>query len=261
MPLWNAKLTDIVLTAGDPGEATDHWARLLGGEAAGEQILLSGGTRIDVREGGQEGLAEIGLEASPELVAAAGDATELSDPDGWRLRLDAVAEVEPHTDPLPGPTLSHCTLESPAPRTQRDWYEQTGFLLSDELGDIFCWLRPNPIHHSVAFCRAQRPGIHHLAVELPDSASFIAAIDNVVAQGAVLEFGPGRHMIGGNLFAYLRDRYGLRWELCAEMNRFDPSREPGRLTPSDRSRSVNVFGPVPPASFLEQSGGPQTGGS
>lgn len=264
MPLWNAKLTDVLLTAPDPAEAIEYWARLLDGGADGSGIALGGGTRIRVAEGPLTGLAEIGFEAGPELIAAAaelgaeadGPASHIADPDAWRLRLDAVDAVAPQQ--VVSPTLSHCTLNSPAPPSQREWYERLTFLLSDQLGEIFCWLRPNPVHHAIAFSRAERAGIHHIAVELPDSAAFIAAIDNVVETGGALEFGPGRHMVGGNLFAYLIDRYGIRWELVAEMGRLDPDRAPGIYTAGDRSRSVNRFGPPPPASFVERAGGLQT---
>jgi catechol 2,3-dioxygenase-like lactoylglutathione lyase family enzyme len=264
MPLWNAKLTDILLTAQDPKGASEYWARLLGGEPEGDGVLLGDGTAVKVREGATEGLAEVGFEAGAELVAAAErqgaelreGAVVVADPDGWQLRIDPVAEVAPQV--VEGPILSHCTLASAEPPRQRGWYEQLGFQLSDALGDVFFWMRPNPIHHAMAFCKGERAGIHHLAIELPDRAAFIGAIDNIVAAGAVLEFGPGRHMVGGNLFAYLVDRYGIRWELCAEMGRLEQDREPGMHSAADRGRSVNTYGPPPPASFLKEPGGPQT---
>jgi catechol 2,3-dioxygenase-like lactoylglutathione lyase family enzyme len=254
MALWNGRLVEIVMTAREPAATAEYWAALLGGEPDGDAVLLGGGTRIRLTEGPREALAEARFEAGPELRAAAGGALAVTDPDGWRLRFDPVDEVEPLE--LSSPTLSHCTLGSPSPPSQRAFYESLTFLLSDQLGDMFCWLRPNPIHHSMAFAAAPEPNINHLAIELPDSAAFIAAIDRVVANGAKLEFGPGRHMVGNNLFAYLRDRHGIRWELCAEMARLDPDRPPGMYTPEDRKRSVNTFGPPPPESFIKEAGGP-----
>lgn len=254
MALWNGKLVEIVMTAREPAATAEHWAALLGGEPDDGAVLLGGGTRIRLAQGPAEALAEVRFEAGPELRAAADGALTVTDPDGWRLRLDPVDEVEPLE--VASPTLSHCTLGSPSPPGQRAFYESLLFLLSDQLGDIFCWLRPNPIHHSMAFSATAEANIHHIAIELPDSAAFIAAIDRVVANGGQLEFGPGRHMVGGNLFAYLRDRYGIRWELCAEMSRLDPERPPGLLTAEDRKRSVNTFGPPPPASFINEPGGP-----
>jgi catechol 2,3-dioxygenase-like lactoylglutathione lyase family enzyme len=254
MALWNGKLTELVMTAREPAATAEYWAALLGGEPDGAAVLLGAGTRIQVAEGPQEALAEVRFEAGPELRAAAGEALAFTDPDGWRLRLDPVNEVEPFE--LSAATLSHCTLGSPDPSAQRAYYESLTFRLSDQLGDIFCWLRPNPVHHSMAFSASPEANIHHIAVELPDSAAFIAAIDRVVANGGKLEFGPGRHMVGGNLFAYLVDRHGIRWELCAEMARLDPDRPPGMYTPEDRKRSVNTFGPPPPPSFINEPGGP-----
>jgi catechol 2,3-dioxygenase-like lactoylglutathione lyase family enzyme len=263
MALWNGKLTELLMTARDPAAAARHWAGLLGGAADDSAVRLGGDTRIEIAEGPAEALAEMRFEAGSELLGAAKAAgamtqadgsTTLTDPDGWLLRFNAVPEVEPLD--VSAPTLSHCTLGSPSPRGQRAYYESLLFLLSDQLGDIFCWLRPNPIHHSVAFSASPHANIHHIAVELPDSAAFIAAIDRVVAHGGKLEFGPGRHMVGGNLFAYLRDDYGIRWELCAEMGRLAPDRPPGLLTPEDRRRSVNTFGPPPPESFIKEAGGP-----
>lgn len=263
MPLWDGKLYELAMTAREPARAAAHWGRLLGAEVDESCLTLGGGTRIELVEGPSEGLAEERFQADAELVDAAmsvggavaesGEVT-LTDPDGWALKLTPVREVQPLT--LDGPTLSHCTLASPSPPRQRAYYERLLFRLSDQLGDIFCWLRPNPIHHSLAFSAGEQASIHHIAVELPDRASFIGAIDRVVAAGAKLEFGPGRHLVGGNLFAYFRDQYGLRWELCAEMGRLEPDQPPGLLSADDRARSVNTYGPPPPPSFIREPGGP-----
>jgi catechol 2,3-dioxygenase-like lactoylglutathione lyase family enzyme len=260
MALWNAKLTDILLTSSDPRGASAYWAELLGGEADAEGVALGGETRITVVEGAQEGLAEMGFLAGGELYdaavahGAAADGGTLTDPDGWTVRLERVEEVTPLV--LEGATLSHCTLSSPDPNRQQAFYRELGFLLSDALGDIFCWMRPNPVHHSIAFAAREDVAINHLAVELPDRASFIGAIDRVVAAGGALEFGPGRHLVGGNLFAYLRDRYGLRWELCTELHRLDADAEPQVREAGVRRRSINLFGVQPPQSFLHDAGGP-----
>jgi catechol 2,3-dioxygenase-like lactoylglutathione lyase family enzyme len=263
LPLWRAKLRGLVMTARDPAPTAAYWSQLLGGSADGSTVCLAGGTRIEVMQGETEGLAEQRFDAADSLLVAArrlgaeteraGDVT-LTDRDGWTLRLRPVEEVAPLE--LHGPVLSHCTLNSPSPPRQRSFYEELAFSVSDQLGDIFCWLRPNPVHHSIAFAVAEQACINHIAIELPDRASFIEAIDHVIAAGLKLEFGPGRHMVGGNLFAYFRDRYRLRWELCAEMARLSRDHRPGILTAGDRGRSVNTYGPPPPASFIEEPGGP-----
>jgi catechol 2,3-dioxygenase-like lactoylglutathione lyase family enzyme len=194
-----------------------------------------------------------------EAVEAAGgepdgDTVLLRDPEGWPVRFAKVANVTPMK--LEGATLSHCTLLSPDPMAQCTYWEGVGFRLSETIGEIFGWLRPNPVHHSLAFARGGQVGIQHLAVELPDAASLIAAVDALVAAGGQIEFGPGRHVVGGNLFAYLVDDTGIRWELCAEMQRLEAG-EPAKRHPEEmRIRSINSFGPRPPATFIEQPGGP-----
>ncbi|HEY7618610.1 MAG TPA: VOC family protein [Solirubrobacteraceae bacterium] len=262
MALWNGKLTQVVLTAPDPAAAIADWAPLLGGEAAPDAVHLGDDTRISVIEGDRCGLVEARFLAGPALVAAAqqlgaqddGTTMTLRDPDGWVVRFEPTDDVRPMK--LEAATLSHCTLMSPTPGEQRAHYERVGFLLSDAMGEMFFWLRPNPVHHSLAFVAGPAVGINHLAVELPDAAAFIAAIDAVVAHGGKLEFGPGRHLFGNNLFAYFRDEHGLRWELCAELERRDPLVPPGLHPAEARKRSVNLFGPAPPQSFLQEAGGP-----
>lgn len=262
MALWNARLTEIVIASPSPDEAASYWAALLGGHAESARVRLGESTFIRVVEGPVCGLVEACFEAGPDMFAEAqmlggdddGASRLLTDSDGWKLRLDPVDEVRPMR--LQEATLSHCTLMSSAPMRQRAYYEKVGFLLSDALGDIFCWLRPNPVHHSMAFVKGPHVGINHLAVELPDAGSLIGAVDRVVAQGGRIEFGPGRHLFGGNLFAYLIDDYGLRWELCAQLERREPDSLPGFHTAEDRARSINLFGPRPPESFLEVAGGP-----
>ena len=262
MMLWNGRLRTLVMAAPEPETAAGAWAAILSGHPDGATVHLGDDTRIVTVEGPQHGLVEMRLDASPELTEAAvragGDAVVdgvlLRDPEGWQMRFTRVDEVKPVV--VARSTLSHCTLLSPEPMAQCEWWQSTGFLLSETIGEIFGWMRPNPIHHSLAFARGGATGIQHLAVEFPDANALIAAIDVLVAAGERVEFGPGRHLVGGNLFAYVLDRTGIRWELCAELERWD-LHEPARRHPEEmRTRSINTFGPRPPASFIEQPGGP-----
>lgn len=262
MSEWSGRLRALVMAAPDPEMAAAAWAPILAGRADDGNVELGDGTRIEVREGPEHGLIEMQLDASPELAEAAeraggaadGDAVLLRDPEGWPMRFTRVDEVAPMR--LERSTLSHCTLQSADPMGQCDWWQSVGFLLSDTIGEIFGWMRPNPIHHSLAFSKGGATGIHHLAVELPDANALIAAVDGLVAAGEQVEFGPGRHIVGGNLFVYAVDRLGIRWELCCDLERVAPGQEPRRHPEEMRARSVNCFGPRPPASFIEQPGGP-----
>lgn len=250
------------MAAPDPGSAARLWATVLSGTANDATVHLGDGTQIVVIEGPTAGLVEIQLEVCAALAVAAeragadadGGSLLLADPDGWAVRFDNVANVAPLQ--LERSTLSHCTLLSPEPMRSCEYWQDLGFRLSESVGDIFGWLRPNPVHHSLAFVSGGQAAIQHLAVELPDAAALIAAVDALVEAGAQVEFGPGRHLVGGNLFVYVVDDLGLRWELCAELRRV-PEDEPTIAHPeSIRAKSINLFGPRPPLSFIEQAGGP-----
>jgi catechol 2,3-dioxygenase-like lactoylglutathione lyase family enzyme len=253
---WRARLACLVLSAPDPRAAASAWAAVLGGQARGDEVLLDAGTRLVV-ERGAPALRQMRYEADGGVLEAAGapgSVADLRDADGWPVSL-SVVDAPTRTAPA-GPMLGHVTLCSPDPDRAAATYEFLGFSLSDALGDLFRWLRCNDVHHSVAFTRGAA-GVHHLAVEYPDRASFVDAIDRVAAAGLRVEFGPGRHMVGGNLFAYFRDAHGLRWELFCEIERIGPEGRPlPRLGDEDRARSVNVWGPQPPASFVREAGGP-----
>jgi catechol 2,3-dioxygenase-like lactoylglutathione lyase family enzyme len=260
--LWNGRLRTLVMAAPDPDAAAAAWAAILAGEADAATIRLGDDTSIVVVDGPHHGLVEMRFDASPELAEAAvragGEAAEdgviVRDPEGWQMRFMPVDAVAPAV--VEGAMLSHCTLLSPEPMAQCRWWQTAGFRLSETIGEIFGWMRPNPIHHSLAFARGDATGIQHLAVEFPDANALVAAVDVLVAAGERVEFGPGRHIVGGNLFAYVLDRAGIRWELCAELERWSPDEPVRRHGEEMRGRSVNTFGPRPPASFIEQPGGP-----
>lgn len=259
---WNGRLRRLIMTAPDPAQAAQGWASVLSGRARDQVVELGDDTQIVVVDGPEHGLVEMQFDASDALMETAeragaepeGDGLLVHDPDGWAVRLVPVSDVSPlHVKHA---TLSHCTLLSPDPMGQCAYWQGVGLRLSETIGEVFGWLRPNPVHHTLSFTAAREVGIQHLAVELPDAGSLIAAIDALVGDGGQVEFGPGRHIVGGNLFAYVLEQTGIRWELCAELQRL-PADAPTRHHPEEmRVRSINCYGPRPPASFVERPGGP-----
>jgi hypothetical protein len=100
--------------------------------------------------------------------------------------------------------------------------------------------------------------LHHLGFEIPGWDAYRAILDHLDAVGYGVEFGPGRHAVGRNLFTYLLDpTSGLRIELFCDMARVGHQRDPAtpqiRWRAEDRlTRTLNVWGSAPPpASFLE----------
>jgi catechol 2,3-dioxygenase-like lactoylglutathione lyase family enzyme len=252
---WHGWLREVAVGGDDPAAVAAYYAELLGGEAAANAVALGSGTRIVVEEGAP-GLrrARLDVAGTVDLSAYApfrDDDGAVVDPDGWRLDLNAVESVDPPAaDPVP--RLGHVTFQSPDPLAQERFLQGLGFRLSEALGDLFRWLRCSPVHHTFAYTRAPAPRVHHIAVELPDRVALVDACDRLASLGHAVEYGPGRHLVGGNLFVYFRDRYGVRFELFCELRRIEEDGfVPTVYREEDRVRSVNVWGPQPPESFRD----------
>lgn len=186
-----------------------------------------------------------------------GPSIRLHDPDGLLIELTVPRA------PVPRPVnlaefdlirLGHVTRRSPDPPKLAAWWQQTmGFRLSDRMGDDFFWLRCNRDHHAIALVRAATPGTHHIALEAKSWDEMRRLGDYFQRQGVRIEFGPGRHGPGNNIFVYFRDPWGIRWETFCEMTRVDDevTYRPGYWDTSQRVMVVNRWGPLPPQSFLE----------
>jgi catechol 2,3-dioxygenase-like lactoylglutathione lyase family enzyme len=242
---WPGWLREVVVRAPDPDDAARYYAEILGAAASGNVVELGSATRIVIEEGAP-GLALARLDVAADLGLSDGIVT---DADGWRLSLESRPAI-PELASDPEPRLGHLTFLSPDPLGQEGFYSALDFRLSEALGTMFRWMRCNPIHHTFAFQRAPEPQLHHLAIELPDRAALVAACDRLADLDHAIEFGPGRHAVGGNLFAYFLDRHGLRIELFCELRRVAHPEEPPLLHDEEfRVKSINVWGPKPPESF------------
>jgi len=243
---WTATLASTTLRVPDASEAADYHAQLLGGYAAAGRVALASGTALDYVEGSL-GVAAITLRPA-EPPAAAGEM--LVDPDGREVRLmPAYVARELEAD---APRLGHVTFETPDPLAAQAWFERLGFVLSEGLADRFRWLRCNPVHHTVAFSKAAQARTHHVGIEVPDRAALVDVCDRLSEAGEAVEYGPGRHLVGNNLFIYFVDRYGIRFEVFCELERIpDPARPPLIHEKVDRARSINVWGPQPTGGYWD----------
>lgn len=196
--------------------------------------------------------------AVTELVFEGDVEQELRDPEGLLVRVTrraapldrslAPSDVRPRR-------LGHVNLSVREPAREAAFYvERLGLRLSEQIGDIIFFLRAGSDHHNFGLrAGAERPTVHHVAFEIAGWESFRTICDRVAARGHVVEYGPGRHGPGHNLFVYLVDpSSGLRLELFADMAHIDDedAYEVVRWTSADRVRTVNRWGPQPPDSFL-----------
>ena len=116
------------------------------------------------------------------------------------------------------------------------------------MGDFFSFLRCGPDHHTINLMETGQNKHFHTAFELRDWGHMQTACDFLSLNGYKLLWGPGRHGIGHNLFAYHRAPNGLITELFAELDQMNErrsaisSRGPGTAT----SRSGRRSGPKDP---------------
>jgi catechol 2,3-dioxygenase-like lactoylglutathione lyase family enzyme len=280
------RLHHATLDVRDPVEARERWARLHGltGEGDREGALLRCAyedfclelLRTDADPGiahvAYELQAGISLARAAERVAEAGEGFEevevpirgrglrLADPDGNQIVLvervipdDRKPSVARFTDELPGyhpRRLQHVNyLTADAPRIA-EWYERVlGLGISDWVGDGAVWLHADRDHHVVAFLDKGYRHIHHLAFELTDWGEMRVALDHLGQHGRPLAWGPGRHTMAQNLFAYCRMiEEEIFVELFCDMEQLEPDHEPRHF--ADDPHGANAWGILPPRSYF-----------
>jgi catechol 2,3-dioxygenase-like lactoylglutathione lyase family enzyme len=127
-----------------------------------------------------------------------------------------------------------------------------GFRESDWMADFFSFLRCGPDHHTINLMNTGSNRHFHTAFELRDWGHLQTACDYLSLNGYKLLWGPGRHGIGHNLFAYHRSPAGLITETFAELDQMNE--ELGYFEPRpwhrDRPQKPKVWPKDPSASNL-----------
>ncbi|WP_120006550.1 VOC family protein [Nesterenkonia muleiensis] len=236
---WGAGHHVIEVIPGVPGlrhygfEVRDH-----GGLAAVKKRLHTAGVQYQPLEAGM-----IDAPAGPA------EGIKLQDPDGTELHLHSpvVRSGENSADTGRRPIkYQHITLSSDdAPRLVQFYRDIIGFRLTDKLADdSFFWLRSDRDHHSLACVESGRPGqIDHYSYDLASWEDFKSWCDRLTELDIDVQWGPGRHGPGNNLFVFFDDPLGNHVELSAEMEKFhdDLARIHHReWTPSPKA--VNLWG-------------------
>jgi catechol 2,3-dioxygenase-like lactoylglutathione lyase family enzyme len=274
------------LLVDDVDEAAERWSRLYGltrGEADGVALLRcayedfclelrpsQGGGRL--AHVGYELRSGVSLESAAERLSAAGSKAQevevpvrgrglrVADPDGNPIVLvervipeNRVPAVARYTDELPGfhpQRLQHFNyLTGDTPR-MADWYERAlGLAISDWIGDGAVWMHADRDHHVVAFLDKGYSHIHHIAFELVDWGEIRVALDHLAQHRRPIAWGPGRHTMAQNLFAYCRMvEEELFVELFCDMEQLEPDHEPRFF--EDDPHGSNAWGILPPRSYF-----------
>jgi catechol-2,3-dioxygenase len=97
-----------------------------------------------------------------------------------------------------------------------------GFRVSDWRSDFFVFLRCGSDHHTINFAsHGHAVKMHHVAFELKDWPEVLRACDFLGKHNYHLVWGPGRHIIGHNIFIYHRNPDGQIVELYTELDQME----------------------------------------
>lgn len=168
-----------------------------------------------------------------QLIAAPGALSSPGGGYGFRFfdldghTLEVSAEVAPRAcrqlkkgDAVPV-RLSHVVLHASNLAASVAFYERKlGFRVSDWLADFMCFMRCNTAHHRIAFMPGP-PTLNHISFDVLDVNELMRAVARLARAGVKLDWGPGRHTAGDNMFAYYRTPNGVTVEYSAELEEVD----------------------------------------
>ncbi len=128
--------------------------------------------------------------------------------------------------------LGHVAAFTPELGVLQSFYQELlGFRWSDTVADFFVFLRCNADHHAANFIATRKHrGMHHVAFQTRDLYHLQSLLDHLASRSTRLEWGPGRHGPGHNVFTYHRDPDGNNVELFTQLDTM-ASEEDGYFEP------------------------------
>jgi catechol-2,3-dioxygenase len=122
--------------------------------------------------------------------------------------------------------LTHVVLNSHAVDETRVFLgDALGFTFVDRTG-IMAFMNCDTDHHTVAIGITDNDALNHIAFLMPDAESVMRGGGRMRDAGFAIQWGPGRHGPGNNLFNYFIDPFGIVIEYTAEVEQVDASYRP-----------------------------------
>lgn len=147
------------------------------------------------------------------------------DPEGRNIAI--VCGVQDHADVADRPDrprkLSHVNVNAgDCDATFACYRDALGFRLTDT-SQRLRFLACNSDHHTMVLGFAGGPTLNHIAFEMPDYESVMRGAGRMRDDGRAIEWGPGRHGPGHNVYCYFLGPEDMPLELTAEMQQIDAS--------------------------------------
>lgn len=163
-------------------------------------------------------------------------------------------------EPTPIRRIGHGVMGTPKLVETVQWFRETlGFLSSDDVyadsqdnliasfnrcdrGDVY-------VDHHVFFCmKHEKAGLNHLSYEVHDVDDLFAGHERLEKLGKYEHmWGPGRHLLGSQVYDYWADPWGRVHERWADTDRLN-ARSGSNLLPADEALS-SQWGERPPERF------------
>ena len=199
-------------------------------------VNLAAATRGDVDKlhamASAAGAAQI--EAPAEITEPGGGyGFGFIDPEGRVVRVIADAGRQPanHTPDVPI-KITHVVLNTPRQEEAAAfWVKALGFKVSDR--SLLTFIRCSTDHHSIAFHPGEASSLHHIAFEMTNFDAVMRGAGRMRDASRPVEWGPGRHGPGNNVFAYFVGPEDFVIEYTAEIEQVDdetPVRTPADWT-------------------------------
>ena len=175
-------------------------------------------------------------------------AIRVVDPDGNSMVFGVARPDAAPAHGLPA-RLQHVVVASTDAGRLSAFYQSVfGFVLSDNVLDAegglrTAFLRCSEEHHSFAVFAAERCWFDHHCYEAGDWGLIRDWGDRFAAHHIPVQWGPGRHGPGNNLFLFVHDLDGNWLEISAELERVPPERPVGVW--KHEQRTLNSWGSAP----------------
>lgn len=167
-------------------------------------------------------------DGTPRELASGGYGFGCRDPEGRGFAV--VCEIGDHADAADHADrprkISHVNLNcADNEATFAFMRDAFGFRLSDQTKQ-FRFLRCNADHHSIVIGFNKDATLNHVAFEMPDDDSTMRGIGRMRDHGYPVEWGPGRHGPGNNVFAYFCGPEEMPLEYTSSMQQVDEAHRP-----------------------------------
>lgn len=122
--------------------------------------------------------------------------------------------------------LAHIVLNSDAPADMRGFLEAVLDFTLVDLTTAIAFMNCNNDHHTIGVGISDNNALNHIAFFMPDGDSLMRGGGRLKDAGHPVQWGPGRHGPGNNLFNYFIDPFGVAIEYTAEVQQVDDTYTP-----------------------------------